>query len=348
MDPEDYSFHGVAVRAKKNRPGKTIDLHAMRQAHAGGKGRQSKKAGKSGTPRRGRPPKKRARVNNGPRKVSTISVEAPVVANESATPSTSPMQVERVLSTPESEEDELAEDNEMTTEAQVGVPIVPDPRVASSPSPKPPTQPVQFVTAKNLYTKEEHEFFCAYVLHLLKSNPDMPVTGLAKKLHQKVSCPLPAILRIYQPHYEQVPHHTEMSWNTYCGRAQNKAVIGQNRNKAHILMRKASNNQPQTNGRAQTPPNMASVPSGRQAEASSSTTSAHPNSSTNYVVEDLKIIIEYLAGGLPPDVSDDQIFSQLELQVCNVQSVAHIEEAKCLLASLQSCPFLGRVMGLVL
>ena len=105
-----------------------------------------------------------------------------------------------------------------------------------------------------------------------------------------------------------MPHHTDNSWATYARREHGSEIIEKARKKAYIALRK------------------------RQALAKHQPTLTHEQQhtdqhGTNYVAEDLDIIVRYLSDGVPDEVSDDEAFARLAQTVSTTMigvGVAHL------------------------
>ena len=133
-------------------------------------------------------------------------------------------------------------------------------------------------------------------------------------------------MRLYsQLCLSQVPHHPERSWYQYCT-VKGRKVIDRARNKAFIASRKASSAQHEKSSSSSRPTpvsedvltnvgKISSSPSAQIHGLPSNAAVSHTTSTTNYVAEDLAIIIQYLRNGIPEDTDDDQIFRQLAAEV---------------------------------
>ncbi|KAJ3549328.1 hypothetical protein NM688_g5190 [Phlebia brevispora] len=151
--------------------------------------------------------------------------------------------------------------------------------IPRSPSPTPPASlKVVESGGKARFTSEDEDYFTIYVAHLLRHDPHISTKHMAEKLHQKLS------------------HHSQGSWANYCRKKYDDVELV--RRRAFIAWRKRESSAP-TNAPAVT--NVSSV------------TQEMPVS--NFIVEDLDIIVGYLSGGVPEGLSDDEAFKQLALQV---------------------------------
>ena len=191
VDPEEYSFHGINLKPRRGRPGKVVDLHALRELHAPENELKKKLTQKSGKSRG-----EKAKTSSKAKKASTDETKSPPQKEaREASPSSSPMQVEVVLTdisaqepaiAGEDEEDEL-ESEEEDVVGPVSIPPSAPRAVTRSPSPIPPAQGVAYLPGKHYYTADDVKFFEAYVSHLLKYAPEMTMTQLSQKLYKKVS-----------------------------------------------------------------------------------------------------------------------------------------------------------------
>ena len=89
-----------------------------------------------------------------------------------------------------------------------------------------------------------------------------------------------------------MPHHTDKSWATYARREHGSEIIEKARKKAYIALRKR-----QTMLKHQV------APTNEQQHID--------ERASDYVAEDLDIIVKYLSDGVPDEVSDDEAFARL-------------------------------------
>ncbi|KAI0639493.1 hypothetical protein C8Q77DRAFT_1152470 [Trametes polyzona] len=88
-------------------------------------------------------------------------------------------------------------------------------------SPPPPMRVVEYVTGRNMYTKDDIDYVDEYLPILFFRDPDMTVHAISEKLHQKM------------------PHHTQKSWQSYISQAARREKYEKIRRQAHIARRKA-------------------------------------------------------------------------------------------------------------
>ncbi|KAH9858103.1 hypothetical protein C2E23DRAFT_163989 [Lenzites betulinus] len=154
------------------------------------------------------------------------------------------------------------------------------------PSPPPPTRVVEHVPGKNMYTKDDSDYVDEYLPILYFRDPDMTLTTVSEKLHQKM------------------PHHTQKSWQSHITHFSRRDKLERIRRQAHIARRKADSegqrqSEPLNEGTSQaeqTPPPSASAPS--------------PHRSPDRFT----VLMKFFAGGGADNLDDEEVWKAVHRQ----------------------------------
>ncbi|OBZ79371.1 hypothetical protein A0H81_01035 [Grifola frondosa] len=149
------------------------------------------------------------------------------------------------------------------------------------PSPPPPVRVVEYVDGRNLYTKEDRDYFVHYLSILAKRNPEMTYASIGEKM------------------YSKMPHHTVKSWTAFA--QKQKDQIDTAKKKAHIARRKAAESRRQ---QSSSQPSISSVPSAGSSEGPSLKQAVSP-------VDEFKTMTEFFASGGADQISDHEVWVTL-------------------------------------
>ncbi|KAI0825043.1 hypothetical protein BC628DRAFT_1321028 [Trametes gibbosa] len=154
------------------------------------------------------------------------------------------------------------------------------------PSPPPPTRVVEHMPGKNMYTKDDLDYVDEYLPILFFRDPDMTLSTVTEKLHEKM------------------PHHTQKSWQTHITHYSRRDKLEKIRRQAHIARRKAeSEDQRQLDTVSGSTPQAVQTP----LPSASAPSSSAP-------VDKFTILMKFFAGGGADNLDDEDVWKAVNQQ----------------------------------